>query len=270
MACSGQAPETESPSGDQELSAGGRKPEIIGVITGLQTEADLVRGIAKSDAPDHDVRVMCLGPGPQKASEAAKRLLTVGATRLASFGLAGGLKMSLWPGTAIVARTVVAADGTHYPADATWHGRLIGGLIGDDEVVDGELVEAAEPVTTVAEKRKLYETSQAGAVDMESAAVAAEAARASMPFIALRAIADPADRNIPPAALSALRADGTASSMRAIGHALARPQDIIRLVRLGLDSRAAFATLRRVLTRTGALTGVPLTARRRVRRRQKI
>jgi hypothetical protein len=147
---------------------------------------------------------------------------------------------------------------------------MIGQLIGDDEVVDGDLAESAEPVTTVAGKRTLYETSQASAVDMESAAIAAEAARADIPFIALRAIADPADRRIPRVALAALRPDGTASPMRAVTRALARPQDVVPLVRLGLDSRAAFATLRRVLVRTGALTGDPLAARSRVRRRQKI
>ncbi len=260
-------PGTEPPAGNQERLAGGPRSEVIGVVTGLQAEAELVRTLAATNAPDHDVRVMCLGPGAQMASEAARRLLTVGATRLASFGLAGGLKMSLWPGTAIVARAVIGADGTRYPSDAAWHGRLIARLIGDDEVVDGELVEATEPVTTVAGKRKLYETSHTGAVDMESAAVAAEATRADLPFIAVRAIADPADRSIPPAATAALLADGTTSPMRATVRALARPQDIIPLVRLALDSRAAFATLRRVLVRTGALTGEPLTTRLRMRRR---
>ena len=239
---------------------------MIGVVTGLQAEAELVRSLAKSDAPDHDVRVMCLGPGPRTAGEAARRLLTVGATRLASLGLAGGLKMSLWPGTAIVARAVIGADGTRYPTDAAWHGQLIGRLIGDDEVVDGDLVEAREAVTSVAGKRALYQTSRASAVDMESAAVAAEAARAGKPFIAVRVIADPADRRIPRAALAALRSDGNMSAARAIGHALTRPQDMVALIRLGLDSRTAFATLRRVLVGTGALTGTALADRLRVRR----
>jgi adenosylhomocysteine nucleosidase len=264
LACSAEP----QPAETERTSVGpvvGRAPEVLGLVTGMQAEAEIARGIAKTDAPDQDVRVMCLGPGPRMASEAAKRLLTVGATRLASFGLAGGLKMSLWPGTAIVAREVIGADGTRYPSDTRWHSQLIGQLIGDDEVVDGDLIEAVEPVITVEEKRALYEASQASAVDMESAAVAAEALLAEKPFIAVRAIADPADRRLPRAALKALLNDGRTSALRGLGHALARPRDLMPMVRLGLDSRAAFATLRRVLVRTGALTGVPLSPGSRMR-----
>ena len=226
----------------------------------------MVRDVAKSHAPDDSVRVMCLGPGPDKARDAARRLLTLGVTRLASFGLAGGLKMSLWPGTTLVARAVIGRDGTRHPTDPDWHARLIGLLIGDDEVIDGELVESAEPVMTVEDKSRLYKAFEAGAVDMESAAVAEEAARADLPFMAVRAIADPADRAIPRAATAALLDDGATAPARALRHALVHPMDLVGLVRLGLDSRAAYKTLRRVLTGTGALTGAPITVRIGMRR----
>ena len=45
---------------------GSQSPDAIGVVTGLQAEAALVRSVAESHAPEHSVRVMCLGPEPGK------------------------------------------------------------------------------------------------------------------------------------------------------------------------------------------------------------
>ena len=58
----------------------------------------------------------------------------------------------------------------------------------------GGLLDSAQAVTSIADKRILYEASSAVAVDMESYAVAGVAAGAGVPFVAARAIADPAGR----------------------------------------------------------------------------
>lgn len=227
---------------------------VVGIVTGLASEADMVRKLAARHAPEGSVLVRCQGPGPERAADAARQLLEDGATALASVGLAGGLKMSLWPGTVVIARTVVGANGERYHADPEWHSALIGPLIGDDEVVDGDLVESATPIRSASDKARLYGESSASAVDMESGAVAACAKNAGVPFVAVRAIADPAELNIPRSALAALGSDGKVSAAKALLHAIARPIEIPALLRLGFYSWRATASLSRVLMRTAALT----------------
>jgi len=57
-------------------------------------------------------------------------------------------------------------------------------------------------------KAGLFHTTGAIAVDLESHLVAQAAARAGRPFLILRAIADPASRSLPPAAVNGLDSDG--------------------------------------------------------------
>jgi adenosylhomocysteine nucleosidase len=232
----------------------GVEGDIIGIVTGLVSEADLIRRLAARHIVDGSVLVECEGPGPDRAAIAAQRLIFNGATALASVGLAGGLKLSLWPGTAVIARTVIGSGGGRYHADPQWHRGLIAPLIGDDEVVDGDLVESATPVISAADKKALFDASGASAVDMESGAVAVAAEKAGVPFVAIRAIADPAELAIPKSALSALGVDGSVSPAKALLQGLSRPYEIPALLRLGLYSRRAKATLGRILVRTAFLT----------------
>ena len=71
-------------------------------------------------------------------------------------------------------------------------------------------------VATAADKRALFEATGAQAVDMESHEVAAVAAAAGLPFLVIRALADPYDQVIPQVAREALRPDGR---VRLQGHA---------------------------------------------------
>ena len=59
-------------------------------------------------------------------------------------------------------------------------------------------------VSSVAEKRSLHQRTGASTVDMESASVGAKAAEANIPFIVIRAAADPAERALPQSALVGL------------------------------------------------------------------
>jgi nucleoside phosphorylase len=115
------------------------------------------------------------------------------------------------------------------------------------------------PVADPAAKAALHASTGAAAVDMESAVVARAAARHRLPFAILRAIADPAQRALPPAALVALRPDG-GIDRAAIVAALARaPLQLPALARLALDARRAFAALVRARALLGAdFAGVDL------------
>ena len=96
------------------------------------------------------------------------------------------------------------------------------------------------------EKASLFRASGAVAVDMESFAIARIAHGAGIPFLGVRAIADPAARAVPEAALRALDAEGRIRPLGAVRGLLASPSEIWAFARVALDGRAAFAALRRV------------------------
>ena len=107
------------------------------------------------------------------------------------------------------------------------------------------------PLADAAGKAELFDTSGSVAVDMESAIVARAAERHGLPFAILRVIADPAHRPLPSSALVAMRSDGEVDIAAVLGALLRNPQELPALLRLALDSRAAFS----VLVRARALLG---------------
>ena len=106
---------------------------------------------------------------------------------------------------------------------------------------------ADEIIADTQRKAKLFADTSALAVDMESHAVARAAKAAGVPFLAIRAIADPSDRAMPPAALNAVAADGSTRVLKTLGAAMRDPKQFPALLKLGADSEAALKTLRRDL-----------------------
>jgi hypothetical protein len=80
---------------------------------------------------------------------------------------------------------------------------------------------------------------------MESHIVGGVAAAHGLPMAAIRVVADPAARAIPPSALAAMRPNGTTDIAAMIWSMLKRPGDLPAVVRTALDARAARATLLR-------------------------
>jgi adenosylhomocysteine nucleosidase len=136
------------------------------------------------------------GPGAARAAEAAKRAVDARVGLLVSWGLAGGLGASVAPGTVVLPRRVLADGAAPLPADADWHARL-SGLQHELAVDCGDLLTAPRPLESPSAKRAAGVASGAVAVDMESAAVAAVAARARVPFVALRVVVDGFDDALP-------------------------------------------------------------------------
>lgn len=175
------------------------------------------------------------GGTPAGASAAAHRLIQAGARGLVSFGLAGGLNPPLRPGTMLIP-SVVLADGSPLLADAALAARF-GGLTGHTVLAGSEIVADA------AAKRRLHESTGADAVDLESGAVARAALAGGLPFIVLRAVCDPAERDLPPAALIALNADGSIGLMPILLNILRQPGQLPALLRLARDAAQARRSL---------------------------
>ncbi len=200
----------------------------IGVVTGFKAEARIARGFKAAR--------IATGAEPEAA---ARRLIADGVRGLLSFGIAGGLKPGLGPGTMIVATEVIDASA-RFETAAAWRAALLSRLPGAQA---GPLLGSDRVVATAAEKALLYRASEALALDMESHAVARAAAAAGLPFAALRVIADSAAASLPAVARAALTDQGSIAVGRVLFGLLRRPSDLPALLRLGRDSRAALRAL---------------------------
>ncbi|HLJ64524.1 MAG TPA: hypothetical protein VKT70_10485, partial [Stellaceae bacterium] len=104
---------------------------------------------------------------------------------------------------------------------------------------------AREPAASRERKETLHRTFGAAAIDMESHLVAAASARAGIPFLVLRAVADPATKGLPPAALVGLRPDGTMALGPVLRSLAVHPAQLPALLRLYRETRLALRALRR-------------------------
>lgn len=181
------------------------------------------------------------GGTPAGAEAAATRLIDAGVTALVSFGLAGGLDPALRPGVVIVPR-VVLSDGVTSWADASM-AEPFGGLTAHT-ILGGHSI-----ASDAAAKRRLYAATQAHAIDLESGAVAAAATAHRLPFIVIRAICDPAERDLPPAALIALGPRGAIGAWRVLRSVFGYPRQIAGLLALARDARTARRALLRMAER---------------------
>ncbi|MGF1544144.1 MAG: phosphorylase [Parvularculaceae bacterium] len=200
---------------------------IVGIVCGLKSEAAAVRAALP---PAVDARVAVSGANAARAESLARELAeAAGVAALLSVGVSGGLDPALAPGDLIVTGRVVR-KGEAAPA-------------GEEPLIYG----ADEIVASAGAKRDLRATTGAAAVDMESHGVARAAAVAALPFLAVRAIADPASDALPRAALGAVAPDGSTRVLATLAACARRPSDFPKLLALGRQSNAALARLRRDL-----------------------
>ena len=233
----------------------------LGIVTGLQFEADIVRrlrGQTGGRIPgDDSLAVCCLGPGPARAGDAARSLIEDGATALLSFGVAGGCDPALPPGTAIVATGIrdLGTGSEILYTNRDWQRRLKSLLLGNVLIETAQIASAETPMFRSSDKRTLFGDLGVAAVDMESAAIARTAIGAGVPFMALRVIIDPQDLGLPQAAVSSMRPDGSTALAAVTGSVLRRPGDLWAMIRLARYDRIA----RKALT-AAAQSSAPLFA----------
>ena len=202
---------------------------MIGIVTGMAFEAQAVaRAARRRGLPAPPVAV---GAGRAAAVDAAEDLVARGARGLISLGFCGGLAPGLAPGTAVLASRVVAADHAHVPTDHDLDAARRA-LVSVAGLTCRPLAHSDAPVSTADAKGRLAGRTGAAAVDMESDGVAAVAAGAGLPWLALRLVLDDAQEALPPAALAGF----TPGRGTAVGPVMAalvgRPQDMPALMAL--------------------------------------
>jgi adenosylhomocysteine nucleosidase len=197
--------------------------EKIGFVVGLTAEMALFKGAPFLGGVG--------GGTPEGAADVSRLLIEEGAEALVSFGLGGGLNPKLAPGAVLVPSRVIEPPNT-YECDAAlveWlGGATMGAMLGGKTIA-----------VTAAEKAALFAASGADAIDLESGAVARVAFAHGLPFAVLRAVADPAGRTLPPAALIALNQSGQIGFLRVLASVFRNPRQIPALLALAKDAAAA-------------------------------
>jgi adenosylhomocysteine nucleosidase len=200
-------------------------------------------------------RVEQSGPGAARAATAAERAIESGAGLLVSWGLAGALKAAVAPGTVVLPRRILRPGDGPLPADPAWHARLEG-LVGELAVDCRDLLTVPAALETPAAKRAAAAATDAVAVDMESAAIASAAAKAGVPFVALRVVVDGIDDALPRGAEQWIDARGD----RRVTAALRASLDV-KQWRLLLTLAKRYRVASRVLDRLArALAARPLSS----------
>jgi adenosylhomocysteine nucleosidase len=187
-----------------------------------------------------DVRVALTGVGRFAARRALIHAFDFHPDVCVSSGLSGGLKSCYAPGEVLVARTVAdIQDASLVYSDAE--------LVSRAEVSGARIVEkflvSEDVISTVEQKQAL--SASGDAVDMESLYVLAAAWQRGIRCVAIRAISDGADSNLPLDFDGLFGERGTVSVPKVIGQVVRRPGRIPGLLRLARESERAAATLAR-------------------------
>jgi hypothetical protein len=177
-----------------------------------------------------DLIVLISGPGQPRSAELAKWALdTWQVDRLIITGFAGSLDGARAVGQIIEPRAIVrAADGRSIECPTGRGGRLL---------------TCDEAVTTVEARQSIAQEFNAHAVDMESFAAAEICTLRRIDWHCVRAISDPADRDLPPGVMNLIDADGRSRPSAMAGWLIRHPLRLPDLVQMGRASKSAARAL---------------------------
>lgn len=200
-------------------------------------QAPGIRGF-RCEVAGREMIVVVTGIGPKRAREAARRAFDAfqQIEMVIGTGVVGALSRGLEPGDLVLPDRILTAgdDGTHPVSSIEIaepqlreirHALTASGL----KYATGSLLTAARAFTT-AEKRRAKDQSGAIAVDMETAALAAEAAARGLPFACVRAVLDTVDDEVFGAELA--DEHGSVNPFRAAAYFVANPRAAIWLPRM--------------------------------------
>lgn len=208
-----------------------------------------------------EINAIATGLGIRRAADTARRALqSFGPADLViATGLAGALSEDLHPGDLVLADRLIL-DG-HYaglaPATIAIPSADLARFKAALEArrlkfATGTILTAAQILKDGAAKRNARAETGALAVDMESAAIAAEAHRYGLPFVCVRAVLDTVDEEVVGAELAG--PDGEVRPLAAAGFVLRNPAAFIGLARMMRSlnrATAALAAAIEALSRSG-------------------
>lgn len=214
------------------------------MVAAMAREARIARAVAR----DRDwLTVALCGIGPERAARCAREQLAGGAGGLLSVGVAGALDPALVAGDLLLPASVCAEGDAALPVSERLHRTLRAALPGGTAPNVGLLVSVASPVSAERHRLALAAGTGAVAVDMESAALAAVANEAGVPFAVLRTVSDPVGQELPACTRGALDAYGRVRMPALLAGLARRPAEALVLARLASGVRRAERALRTAL-----------------------
>jgi adenosylhomocysteine nucleosidase len=196
----------------------------------------------EAEVGNAQVTAILTGMGQTHALDAARRVLPSRPDICISTGLAGALHGGLDVGQILAARLVSEVGE---PLAVASHPELLSSAVECGAKQIERFATSRTLVSRAEQKRNL--SRQAEAVDMESYTILAEAARCGVPAVAVRAISDRADFDIP-YDFERARDDGGQIKIGSIfAQVLRHPTGLPALMRLGRDCRVAARALSQYL-----------------------
>jgi adenosylhomocysteine nucleosidase len=180
------------------------------------------------------VRAVLTGMGQAHAREAARRMLPDRPDICISTGLAGALRSGYRPGDVLVARLVSEVGE---PVAVASHPELLTTAVECGARQVERFATSRTLVARAAEKSRLGK--QAEAVEMESYTILAEAARYGVPAVAVRAISDTVDFDLPYDFDRARDSRGQIGIGGIVAQVLRHPSGLPSLLALARDCRLA-------------------------------
>ena len=209
------------------------------------------------------------GIGHKRATETARRAfdLMPGADLVIGTGVVGALSSGLKPGDLVLSDRVLTirsggqvAEQIAAAGDA--HIRAIGRSLAIAGIAysTGAILTSHRVLATGAEKRRAKESTGAIAVDMETAAIAAEAAVRGLPFVAIRAVLDEVDDEVVGAAIA--DQDGNVRPLAATSYLIRNPATMLKLPRMIRNLSRATTAIADALTAVAREAEIHPAARR--------
>jgi adenosylhomocysteine nucleosidase len=203
-------------------------------VCGMPMEAAIARG--------EGVETLCSAARPDALRrKLAERLGADDIIGVVSFGIAGGLHPGVRAGSLVVA-SWIGHDADRRKTHEEWRRAVLSAA---PQAIAAGIVGADAILPTAAGKAHIRSATDAAAIDTESHIVAELAEHAGLPFAAIRAVADPAGFDLPPAAQVALRADGRPDFPRVLRSLAREPAQLGALIGTARHTTAALASLRR-------------------------
>lgn len=221
---------------DSSVDSAPIDPRPVLIVTGLVQEARIAAGPG--------MIVICSSSDPQQLRSLLATLDPTTFRGVISFGVAGGLDPSLKSGDVVVATEVMAGDARFLAGAALNEEMIASAALKRRRIVRGGLVGVEKVVCARDSKAALRSETGAAAVDMESHIAAAYAAKAGIPFAALRVIADPATRALPEITQTALKPNGDIDLRKVLRGVARNPLTLRQLVSTGIDFNRALRSLR--------------------------
>jgi adenosylhomocysteine nucleosidase len=232
----------------------------IGLVTALPSEARALMGrgpwqhagghLFRRSILNNSTRLMVVrsGMGMENAFLASQWLISEGVAALGVSGVSGGLDPGLAPGDLVLADSIIQEnpdtdrhiwEGNPKFVETSYDALIAKGI----PAYRGPIISVQKPVLSARDKQALFTRTSALAVDMESAAVAAAASKASIPFFALRAVCDAAARSIPTEIFDCLNQAGRVRPLHLFWTLLLSPTLISDLLCMKRDFALASAAL---------------------------